>query len=56
MRIVSAAFLLFLVMDPVGNIPVFLTTLKQVEQRRRPVGSEAILGRVGNRSRKRSLV
>jgi len=35
MRIVSAAFLLFLVMDPVGNIPVFLTTLKQVEQRRR---------------------
>jgi len=26
MRIVSAAFLLFLVMDPVGNIPVFLTT------------------------------
>ncbi|RPJ60055.1 MAG: NAAT family transporter [Acidobacteria bacterium] len=35
MKIVSAAFLLFLVMDPVGNVPVFLTTLKQVEPRRR---------------------
>jgi len=35
MKIVSAAFLLFLVMDPVGNVPVFLTTLKQVQPDRR---------------------
>ncbi len=25
MKIVSAVFLLFLVMDPVGNVPVFLS-------------------------------
>lgn len=35
MKIISAAFLLFLVMDPVGNIPVFLASLKHVEPRRR---------------------
>jgi MarC family membrane protein len=35
MTIYSAALLLFLVMDPLGNIPFFLTTLKQVEARRR---------------------
>ena len=31
MTILSAALLLFLVMDPLGNIPLFLTTLKKVE-------------------------
>jgi len=35
MKIISAAFLLFLVMDPVGNVPIFLATLKQVEPARR---------------------
>jgi len=33
--IYSAAVLLFLVMDPLGNIPVFLSVLKDVEHRRR---------------------
>jgi multiple antibiotic resistance protein len=31
MTTLSAALLLFLVMDPLGNIPLFLTTLKKVE-------------------------
>jgi multiple antibiotic resistance protein len=31
MTIYSAAILLFLVMDPLGNVPVFLTTLKDVQ-------------------------
>lgn len=31
MTIFSAAFLLFLVIDPLGNIPMFMTTLKKVE-------------------------
>jgi multiple antibiotic resistance protein len=35
MSMLSAAFLLFLVMDPAGNIPLFLTTLREVERRRR---------------------
>ncbi len=30
----SAALLLFLVMDPLGNIPLFMTTLKKVESKR----------------------
>ena len=34
MSLLSAALLLFLVLDPVGNIPVFLTTLKAVEPER----------------------
>jgi len=34
MTILSAALLLFLVMDPLGNIPLFLTTLKKVEAER----------------------
>jgi len=32
--IFSAAILLFLVMDPLGNIPLFLTTLKNVDEHR----------------------
>lgn len=35
MTIYSAAVLLFLVMDPLGNIPVFLSILKDVDGRRR---------------------
>lgn len=34
MTILSAALLLFLVMDPLGNIPLFMTTLKKVEPAR----------------------
>ncbi len=38
MSVVSAAILLFLVMDPFGNIPVFLCVLRTVPaERRRPV-------------------
>jgi multiple antibiotic resistance protein len=35
MTIASAAMLLFLVMDPLGNIPLFLAALKDVEPARR---------------------
>ncbi len=35
MTIISAALLLFLVMDPLGNIPLFLTALKNVPPERR---------------------
>lgn len=35
MTILSAALLLFLVMDPLGNIPLFMTTLKKVDERRK---------------------
>ena len=35
MNIYSAAVTLFLVMDPVGNIPLFLSLLKQVDPKRR---------------------
>jgi len=35
MSLVSAIVLLFLVMDPIGNIPFFLTALKEVELQRR---------------------
>jgi multiple antibiotic resistance protein len=34
MTILSAALLLFLVMDPLGNIPLFMTTLKKVDPAR----------------------
>jgi multiple antibiotic resistance protein len=34
MTTLSAALLLFLVMDPLGNIPLFMTTLKKVEAQR----------------------
>ncbi|MDI1242357.1 MAG: MarC family protein [bacterium] len=34
MTTLSAALLLFLVMDPLGNIPLFMTTLKKVEAKR----------------------
>jgi len=35
MTFISAALLLFLVMDPLGNIPLYLTALKNVEPSRR---------------------
>ena len=34
MTTLSAALLLFLVMDPLGNIPLFMSTLKTVDERR----------------------
>ena len=35
MTMFSAAFLLFLVMDPIGNVPVFLGVLKDLDRRKR---------------------
>ena len=35
MDIISAATLLFLVMDPLGNIPIFLSVLEKVPAKRR---------------------
>jgi MarC family membrane protein len=35
-EILPASIILFLVMDPLGNIPIFLSCLKHVEDRRRP--------------------
>ncbi len=35
--LLSATILLFLIMDPLGNVPIFLSILKQVEPRRRLV-------------------
>jgi MarC family membrane protein len=42
MSILSAAFLLFLVLDPLGNIPLFLTALKDIEpgRKRRVIARE----------------
>lgn len=37
MNIYGAAITLFLVMDPLGNIPLFISILEDVEPRRRPV-------------------
>ncbi len=33
MSVLSAAVLLFLVMDPIGNVPVFVTLLADLDQR-----------------------
>ena len=38
MTLAAAAILLFFVMDPIGNIPLFLAALKTVEPDRRPLG------------------
>ncbi len=45
MTLVSAALLLFLVMDPLGNIPFFLTALRRVgpERRRRVIIRELLI-------------
>jgi len=48
MTIVSAAVLLFLVMDPLGNIPFFLVALKHVEpEKRKPVLMRELLIALG---------
>src|SRR5260370_39460236 len=48
MTIVSAAMLLFLVMDPLGNIPFFITALKHVEpSRQRKVVARELLIALG---------
>lgn len=48
MSIVNAAFLLFLVMDPLGNIPLFLPALRHVdaERRRYVIVREAVIALV----------
>src|SRR2546430_1283020 len=48
MTLVSAALLLFLVMDPLGNIPFFITALKTVDpaRRRLVVGRELLIALV----------
>jgi multiple antibiotic resistance protein len=45
MTLYSAAILLFLVMDPLGNVPVFITVLKDVdpERRKRIIVREVII-------------
>jgi len=45
MTAASAAILLFFVMDPIGNIPLFLTALKSVDRSRRllVVGRELVI-------------
>ncbi len=35
MEILSAAIILFLIMDPLGNVPLFLSLLKELEPKRR---------------------
>lgn len=35
MEIISAAVLLFIILDPLGNIPIFLSVLKSVDVKRR---------------------
>ena len=43
MEIISAATLLFLVMDPLGNIPIFLSVLEDVAPERfTTVSAEAL--------------
>lgn len=37
MDVMSAVVTLFLVMDPIGNVPMFLSVLKTVEPRRRRI-------------------
>ncbi len=37
MEILSAAAMLFLIMDPLGNLPVFLSILKHIDPKRRRV-------------------
>jgi len=36
MRLLSAILILFLIMDPVGNVPLFVSYLKDVDEPRRP--------------------
>ena len=34
-EMISATVLLFLIMDPLGNLPIFMSVLKHTEPRRR---------------------
>ena len=43
MDILSATILLFLILDPLGNIPIFLSQLEKVENRYRVLARELIL-------------
>ena len=45
MTVYSAIFLLFLIMDPIGNVPLFLSTLKNVpiERRRKIIIRELLI-------------
>ena len=45
MTVFSAIFLLFLIMDPIGNVPLFLSTLKNVpiERRRKIIIRELLI-------------
>ena len=36
-EMISATVLLFLIMDPLGNLPIFMSVLKHLEPRRRRV-------------------
>lgn len=36
-EIISATVLLFLIMDPIGNLPIFMSILKDIEPRRRQI-------------------
>ena len=48
MRLLSAILTLFLIMDPIGNMPVFASYLKDVDQRRKTwvVGRESLFALV----------
>ncbi len=43
MDILSATILLFLILDPLGNIPIFLTQLEKVENRYQVLARELLL-------------
>ncbi len=45
MTVFSAIFLLFLIMDPIGNVPLFLSTLKNIpiERRRKIIVRELLI-------------
>ena len=50
-EIVSAAILLFLIMDPLGNIPVFLSLLKALPPARRRLGKHRVNAAIAARRR-----
>ena len=45
MTVLSAIFLLFIIMDPIGNVPLFLSTLKNItpERRRKIIVRELLI-------------
>ena len=49
MSVITAAVMLFLIMDPVGNLPIFLSILRPLpEGRRRKVMIRELLISLGN--------